>query len=108
MAAFDDLIAGADRAVHALLGGQTINYRTALGADFPVVGLFDAQYVLAKGTAEAGVESAGPAVFFVLADLPEDPEIDDPTLTIGGVEYSVIERLPAGMGGIVLALRPKG
>lgn len=70
-----------------------------------VKGIFDEQYVLAKGDAEAGVEARGPAVFFRLADLPDDPEDDDPTLTIRGVDYRVVERRPDGMGGVVLALR---
>jgi hypothetical protein len=102
---FDDLVDDASRAAQAALGGETVTYRPELGAPVDVTGIFDRQYVLAKGTAEAGVEALGPAVFLRLEDLPTDPEDDDPTLTIGGLDYRVIERRPDGMGWIVLALR---
>lgn len=109
---FDDLVAAADRAAMAALGGVTVTYRPSADVvvtvvETELVGIFDAQYVLAKGSAEAGVETLGPAVFFRLEDLPEDIDLeeDEPTLTIRGVEYRVIERRPDGMGGIVLALR---
>ena len=103
--AFDDLIERADRAVQGLLGGEVVTVTTDLDISVPVTGVFDEQYVLAKGSAEAGVETLGPAVFFRLADLPELPEDDEPILTIRGVDYRVTERRPDGMGGIVLALR---
>lgn len=102
---FADLVAGMDRAAQSALGGVTVTYDPAVGAPVPVIGIFDELYVLAKGTANAGVEALGPAVFFRLSDLPVDPETDDPTLTINSVAYRVIERRPDGMGGIVLALR---
>ncbi len=102
---FGDLVARVDRAVHSTLGGETITYGPSAGPPVQVTGVFDEQYVLAKGTAEAGVEALGPAVFFRLDDLPDDPDDDDPTLTIRDVDYRVIERRPDGMGGIVLALR---
>lgn len=106
MATFAELVAQADRAAQAVLGGEPVTYDPA-GISLPVIvtGIFDEQYVLAKGTAEAGVETLGPAVFLRLEDLPTDPENDEPTLIIGGVSYRVTERRPDGMGGIVLALR---
>ena len=103
--AFADLIAGVDTAVFAALGGELITYAPAVGSPVTVTGIFDELYVLAKGSAEAGVEALGPAVFVRIADLPVDPEDDEPTLTIRGVDYGVIERRPDGMGGVVLALR---
>jgi hypothetical protein len=103
--AFADLVAQIDRDAFEHLGGVTVTYQPAVGASVPVTGVFDALYLLAKGSAEAGVETRGPAVFFRLEDLPADPEDDEPTLTIGGVEYRVIERRPDGLGGLVLALR---
>jgi hypothetical protein len=108
--AFDDLVAMIDLAVQDHLGGETITYRPELGAPVDVVGVFSEQYVLAKGTAEAGVETIGPAVFLSRdehAKLPIEPEDDDePTVTIRGADYRVVERRgPDGMGGIVLALR---
>jgi hypothetical protein len=62
---------------------------------------------LAKGTAEAGVESLGPAVFVRLA-RPSDRssrrrrDHDDSRR-----RYRVIEDRPDGMGGVVLVLRKK-
>jgi hypothetical protein len=102
---FADLIVGVDRAAQGALGGEVVSYQPAAGAPVSVTGIFDAQYVLARGTAEAGVETLGPAVFFRLEDLPTNPEDDEPVLTIRGDAYRVIERRPDGMGGIVLALR---
>lgn len=102
---FGAAVAAADRVVQGKLGGVTVTYQPTTGLAVPVVGMFDAQFLLAKGTAEAGVEALGPAVFFRLEDLPMDPEVDEPTLTIGGDQYRVIERRPDGLGGIVLVLR---
>lgn len=103
--AFADLVTAADRAAQVALGGELVTYAPEVGAPVEVTGIFDEQYVLAKGSAEAGVETLGPAVFLRLEDLPEDPEDDEPTVTIRGVEYRVVERRPDGLGGIVLALQ---
>ena len=109
--AFADLAAQTDRAALAAFG-EPVTYTPQGGPPTsvrpngdPLIGIFDLQYVLAKGSAEAGVESLGPAVFLLLEDLPTNPEDDEPTLTIGAVTYRVTERRPDGMGGIVLALR---
>lgn len=103
--AYADLIAAADRAAQSALGGEPVIYFTGEGDSAEVVGIFDSQFVLDKGTSEAGVETACPAVFLRLEDLPSVPEDDDPTLTIRGVDYRVIERKPDDMGGILLVLR---
>lgn len=103
--AYADLVAAADRAAMAALGGVIVTYAPQSGPAVPVTGIFDSVFVLAKGSAMAGVGAGAPAVFFRLSDLPVDPEVDEPTLTIGGVAYHVIERMPDDMGGIVLALR---
>lgn len=105
MTAFDELVAQADRAVFAALGGEVVTYAPAVGSPVPVTGMFDEQFVLAKGDAKAGVEALGPAVFLRLEDLPVDPEFDDPTLTIRGNAYRVIGRRSGGIGGIVLVVR---
>jgi hypothetical protein len=105
MATFADLVADIDRAAQAELGGEPVIYRPAVGDEVQPIGIFDAQYVLAQGDAEAGVEAAGPAVFLRLSDLPVDPELDEPTLTIDGIGYRVTARKPDGIGGIVLLLR---
>jgi len=114
---FAELVAAADRAAQAMLGGEPVTYApesvglpVQLGAPLGVqpvtiTGMFDSQFVLAEGDAHAGVEAAGPAVFFRVEDLPADPETDNPTITIRGVDYSVTFRKPDGMGGIVLGLR---
>lgn len=105
---FDELVASVDRVALAVFGEPVpVTYAPLVGVPVPVDGIFDEQYVLAKGTAEAGVESVGPAVFLRLEDLPTDPETDEPTLTIRGIDYRVVERRPDGLGGIVLALRIK-
>lgn len=103
---FAELVAAVDLAARTALGGEPVTY-DPVGTSPPVVvtGIFDEQYVLAKGTAEAGVGVLGPAVFLRLADLPTNPEDDEPALTIRSVVYRVTERRPDGMGGIVLALR---
>lgn len=105
---FDELVASTDRVALSVFGEDTpIVYEPLGGPPVQVDGIFDRAFVLAKGDAEAGVESVGPAVFLRLEELPADPEEDDPTLTIRGVDYRVIERMPDGAGGIVLALRKR-
>lgn len=99
-------VAAMDRAVQAHLGAVEVTYQPAAGSSFPVAGIFDALYVLSStGGSLAGVETLGPAVSIVLDDVPINPELDDPTLTIGGVAYRVIGREPGGFGLMVLALR---
>lgn len=102
---FADLVAEMDRTAQADLGGVSVIYQPESGDPVMVSGIYDAMYVLAKGDAEAGVETLGPAVFLRLEDLPVDPEQDDPIITIGGAVYRVTERRPDDLGGIVLALR---
>lgn len=100
---FADLFPTMDRDMLDSLGGPVI-YQPELGAAVTVTGIFDAPYVLAQGVGETGVEAARPRVFLLLVDLPIDPELDDPTITIGEVDYHVFERQPDGVGGIVLVL----
>lgn len=102
---FASLVAKVDRSALALLGGVPVVYHPKVGSPVTVTGIFDALYVLAKGDALAGAETLGPAVFLLLVDLPIHPELDEPTLTIGAVDYRVTERKPDDMGGILLALR---
>lgn len=102
---FSERLARVDRAVRARLGGPVI-YRPATGAPVEVSGVFDEQFALAQSDpTQAGVETLGPAVFLTLADLPVDPEQDEPTLTVGGRDYHVTGRKTDGVGGIVLVLR---
>ncbi len=103
--AFADLIEQADRDVQEHLGGEAVIYAPEAGAPVTVTGVFDEVYILAQGDPEAGVETINSAVFVRLADLPVDPELDTPTLTIRSVDYRVVNRKPDGLGGIVLVLR---
>lgn len=101
---FSELLAQTDRAMFAAFG-EPVTYAPQSGSPVQVTGIFDERFVLAKGDAQAGVEATAPAVFFRFEDLPVDPEDDEPRLTIRGIVYRVTERMPDGMGGIVLALR---
>ena len=74
------LLAAADRAALQHLGGA-VRYAPTAGAPVDVEGIFDATFVRADA-GQAGVVTSGPAVFLRLADLPSDPETDDPAITI--------------------------
>lgn len=102
---FERLVERVDRAALAILGGEAIVYTPKVGSGVTITGIYDSAFALAKGDSNAGVETQGPAVFVRFSDLPVDPELDDPILTIRGDSYRVIERIPDGIGGIVLALR---
>ena len=98
---FAELVAATDRAAQQHLGGVPVTYQPAAGAPVEVTGIFDAQYEIAKGTPEAGVGVLSPVVFLRLEDLPVDPEDDDPTLTIGGVDYRTVgPPQPDGMNNL--------
>lgn len=119
---FAERVARVDRSVRKILGGEPVVYRIGGGGgafspafsaafagaptahEVTVTGIFDAAYVLQADTG-AGVCATAPAVFLQLADLPTDPQIDEPTLTIGGVDYRVDHAETAGMGSVVLILR---
>lgn len=101
--AFTDLTAAADRTVLDLLG-EPVVYRPVVGEPAPVTGIFDLPSGLVQGDGQVAVEARKPTVFLVLADLPVDPELDTPTLTIRGVDYEVKDTHPDGLGGIVLVL----
>lgn len=105
---YDDLVRHSDRMVQSVLGGEVVTYASSVGSPIPVTGMFDSNYVLAKGDSLSGVEATVPAVSFRLEDLPIDPELEPdgfPTLTIRGESYRVIERRPDGMGLVVLVVR---
>lgn len=95
-------LAAADRAALDILGGP-VRYQPMVGDAVDVVGIFDAAYVRAEA-GRADVASSGPAVFLLAADLPRDPEDDDPILTIDGTTYRVREAKKDGRGGVLLHL----
>lgn len=112
LSGFGALVARADRAAQAHLGAVPLTYRPKFGpavsltpTGAQLVGIFDDSFLLAQGSAEAGVEASLPTVNLILADLPTDPEVDDAVLTIGGVDYRIVKRAPADFGSIVLTLR---
>lgn len=114
---FADLVARVDRSVQDRLGKEPVTYTPAFGTPVtttpsgaPLMGIFDDPDLLATGNTVAGtgVESVEPTVALILADLPTDPLVDDPLLTIRGKVYKVSQRRTAGFGSIVLALQLAG
>jgi hypothetical protein len=95
-------LSAADRATVGILGGPVL-YSAAGGVAVEVRGIFDAAYVKTDA-GQAGVGGSGPAVFLRLADLPGDPEDDDPTVTVDGKAYRVREVQRDGLGGVLLLL----
>jgi hypothetical protein len=87
------------------VGGVAVMYQSSGGHHVQIRGLFSAPYSLAKGQAEAGVESVGPSVFLRLTDLPMELDHDEPVIGIEGANYRVVERSPDGAGGVLLHLR---
>lgn len=105
MTIFDEHIAAMDGVIITSRLAMNLLYKPASGPAVPVRGIFDANYELAKGNAEAGVSVLAPAVFLRKADLPTDPELDDPILTISGKDYRVVEVQPDSLTGVVLVLK---
>lgn len=101
--AFDDLLASADVSIRAGLG-STVTYTPGVGDAVEIPGIFDAAY-LVPDAGNSGVSSSAPAVFLAVSDLPDGYESDtDARVTAGGVEYSIHEVKPDGVGGVVLLL----
>jgi hypothetical protein len=99
---FTALLAAADRAALQNLGGP-VRYTAGSGVTADVVGVFDSAYVKVDA-GQAGVSSMGPAVFLRLADLPSDPEIDSPIVTVESVNHVVREVQKDGLGGVLLLM----
>ena len=101
---FAQLLAVVDRAVQKHLDSVPVIYQSLAGT-VEVRGMFDENYVLVDGSAHAGVEQVGPAVWFRLEDLPLHPDDDTPLLSILGKTYKVRERQPDGpVGGSIRLL----
>ncbi len=80
-------------------------YRPSVGPAVTVSGIFDNVYLRMQGPGdEAGVEGRVPTVFLRRAALPTDPMVDEPILTIEGIDYRVEERRPT-LNSILLELR---
>jgi hypothetical protein len=98
---FPGLIERSFRAVTTHLGGEDVVYAPGVGGAVTVKGKFDENHALIL---DGNVETIGPAVFLWLADLPTDPDTDDPQLTIRGQGYMVHRRVRNSAGGILLHL----
>lgn len=102
---FTDLVARVDAAALQHLGGEAIVYAPQVGDPATVTGIFDPGYDASLYRLEfAGPERQDPTLFLVLADLPADPDEDEPTITVRGTDYKVRERVRDGLGGIRLTL----
>lgn len=100
---FPALVAGTDRAVQRNLGAVEITYQPSVGAPVLLQAMFDPTFVL-DDQGRSGVEQTVPSVFFRLEDLPLDPDDDDPTITVAGVDYRVRERIRDRVGESVRLL----
>lgn len=101
---WDSLLATADRAVASGLG-RDVTYAPAVGSPVVVKGIYDAAHLETTG-GFAGVTTSTPAVWLQLADLPTDPEADEPTITVGVKSFTVSEVHKDGNGaGVTLLLR---
>jgi len=98
--AFADLVASADRAALASLGGEPVVYAPAVGSPVTITGIFESNFPLTTPYGFAGNERQGPTLFLLLADLPSNPDTDDATLTVRGLHYKIRERERDGLGGI--------
>lgn len=92
----------AERAKQRVFGEQTL-YEPAEGPAVSVVGIFDAPHVHVD-VGPAGVSSNGPAVSYLLVDLPSDPDEDEPVITVRGVRYDVADTQKDDVGAVRLRL----
>lgn len=98
------LLATTDRAVVSGLG-RAVTYAPAVGAPVVVTGIYDDAH-LETTAGVAGVTTSTPAVWLILDDLPTDPEVDEPTVTVGADVFSVAEVHKDSNGaGVTLLLR---
>lgn len=105
---FPERVAAVDNAVREHLGNVTVVYQPATGEAVTLEDqVFDENYVLIEAS-ESAVEQVTPAVWLTLADLPIDPDEDDPRLTINGTIYKVRERKRDSLGTVLLLLLRAG
>jgi hypothetical protein len=106
---FADLVARADAAVLGHLGSVPVTYAPEVGDPVVVSGVFDDNFELQVEPNTAGVENYALSVWLSAAEvakLPEDPRSGsaNPTLTIGGQNYTIRERPYDSFGGVRLLL----
>ncbi|HEX7127295.1 MAG TPA: hypothetical protein VF406_16175 [Thermodesulfobacteriota bacterium] len=93
-----------DRAFLAVMG-EPVVYWASYGEPTTVTAYFESPYNRVE-VGEAGVQSAAPAVWVRLADLPTDPEADQRGARIerAGLVYRIAEVEKDGVGGVRLRL----
>jgi hypothetical protein len=86
--------------------GAPVDYTPPGGATVSVRGIFDAVYTPATPGSVAAVSGGGPAVFFKLEDLPNDPDEDEGEIAVvvNGIGYTVAEVHKDGQGGVICLL----
>jgi hypothetical protein len=102
---FPSLLAAADRAALAHLGGA-VHYVSASGSEADVVGVFDNADDNATVQGQE-VVSSGPRVFLRISELPMDPAEETkgfPQVVVDSVIYSTRDVRKDGQGGVVLLL----
>lgn len=105
MSTFDEHIAAMDAVVLTSRLAMNLTYKPLSGPAVPVRGIFDANYELVEASSHGSVSTLAPAVFLRKADLPTDPELDEPILTIAGEDYRVVKVKPDSLTGVVLVLK---
>lgn len=102
--AWADHLERGDGAAREILGGEVL-YTPGVGDAVTVTGIFEERHAEpGAGARELDVGDWGPAVFLTLADLPSDPEVDSPTITVAGTTYTVRVPHKDGHGGVLLLL----
>ena len=104
---FANLVESIDLTCQTHLGGVEITYAPEVGDPVKVVGMFDNPDLVTERGDGGGVEQVAPSVVVRLKDLPVDPDDDNPTITVDGVDYTVRGRDKDGItgGSIRLTLR---
>jgi hypothetical protein len=98
------LVVGMDAALLPTLGvpaSYTTSAAVVVGIDKVI---FDNGHTRVQANT-VGVVDTRPWLFLRLSDLPVDPETDDGTFTVDGVNYKIVEPQRDGQGGMRCILR---
>jgi hypothetical protein len=87
--------------------GESATYKTKLGAEKPISGVFAQKVVELRAGQTVGVASRRPTLFVRLSDLPAAPAKGD-QVTVRGTVYAMIESQEDEGGGSLLILQVKG
>lgn len=83
--------------------GQTVTCTPATGDPYTLEGIFDENFVAVDPASETEVTSVHPVLFVKLSDMEAPPAKGD-EVTIGGVDYRVIQPQDDSEGGTRLLL----